>query len=56
MEDFETLESSEYCQQGLMSYPNCSLEDSSLKGNLDYGGPAQEVSEGKNSSNCARFL
>lgn len=34
-------------------YSRC-LEDSSAESNVDYGGPAQEVSEGNNISNWAR--
>jgi hypothetical protein len=34
-----------------MGYPSGRLEDSSAESYVDYGGPAQEVSEGNNISN-----
>lgn len=37
-----------------MSHPSRSLRDSSAESNVDYGGPAQEVAEGNNSSNWDR--
>lgn len=36
--------------QGLMGHPSRGMEDSIAEDNVDYAGPVQEVSEGKNIS------
>lgn len=43
----------ECCKQTLVAYPRRSLEGSRAESHADYGGPAQELSEGNNICNWA---
>lgn len=48
-----TTEGVERCKLILVDYPRRSLADSRAESHVDYGGPAQELSEGNNNCNWA---